>query len=1059
MFLFILILAVLPTIRAENGFTSSWCGSKEGHSSTCLIDSIIFFFDILASILCLFVVACRPGFFKTNLTINRYIRGIEIFCAFLVGFMPDTWTLISSEGKVENPCETGLIFSKAAIHFVYLFVSNKIGTSVHNFFVPFYMAARLAVYMIFFYPWKSDHTSVDFIISTLRTCFRGILFIICVYQVVLVIKNKISHLFRKSDDDYHELAEPAVIPIKDEEYTSGHLLHVAGRMILKAYRSAFKYNKILILLSIIAPVGSGILEVVAAVWMGDVVDSAISGHVVSKTGFIATTFVVCSVILGGLDSYLRGVLSQKLLYITLKTLPENSVHRQRLNQNFLEIRLFYQYNIIDCTLSIIKITTVFIYSCTISWDLTLLSVFLLPLGVPFKIWEIEYSRKMKEDYANAQQKIDEDGFENMDAVVQKDGILVAIFCYLTRLITLIAVIFFVWLGDSYPNKAALLSVLFSFNIVISAIATFSENAPHIFQTIALCPKAFEEFGESREEAPELISNTSRFSAIKSNIGTLTAAMTMMIIVAVCLGLIVTDHSTNRCDISIIGGGVGGLWSAMRLKESGKNVCIFEQSNEVGGRLKTRYFDGTDIALELGGMQFLKSHRMLYDKVQEYNLSYFPRIFPENNFDFLRNRRVPKNISWLNATSIPYFFSPEDMIKMNNLGNGASPYGMLSYVIEKTNINVSQIGDWTTCDWENWRKNSTWKDTSENNYNLGWWYALLQTMSPEIVAAYSDSSGYDSFVEQSNLADVISYVAPGFSSYDETGAYNRFTTGFETIPKLFYHHLQVLGIDVQFGKSLSSMERRSDDEILLTFEDGTIYSTNSVILALPQKAIKTLSEKAPQLANINSSINGVFAVPAFKIFLIFDTPWWLKFGFDTGVMSTSYPARKIYYWGIEGNNSVVMATYDDDYDSTYWSNMLSDQEPLVPFYFRPDSSMKENHSFIDLNGADMRSIAVRSLMEHIRFSHNDSSIPDPFGAIFQDWSRAPFGGAWHAWSTGVVSSSVRKLLRNIPDSHIMICGEAYSDHQGWVEGALRSCEKMLIENFDLKSNYSDYLECS
>jgi monoamine oxidase len=39
----------------------------------------------------------------------------------------------------------------------------------------------------------------------------------------------------------------------------------------------------------------------------------------------------------------------------------------------------------------------------------------------------------------------------------------------------------------------------------------------------------------------------------------------------------------------------------------------------------------------------------------------------------------------------------------------------------------------------------------------------------------------------------------------------------------------------------------------------------------------------------------------------------------------------------------------------------------------------------------------------------------------------------------------------PDAkeRIHICGEAYSDQQGWVEGAFCEAEKMLEEHFHLK----------
>lgn len=45
-----------------------------------------------------------------------------------------------------------------------------------------------------------------------------------------------------------------------------------------------------------------------------------------------------------------------------------------------------------------------------------------------------------------------------------------------------------------------------------------------------------------------------------------------------------------------------------------------------------------------------------------------------------------------------------------------------------------------------------------------------------------------------------------------------------------------------------------------------------------------------------------------------------------------------------------------------------------------------------------------------------------------------------------SLSAREALRAGRD--VSVCGEAYSDMQGWVEGALRSCEALLTAKWSL-----------
>ncbi len=64
---------------------------------------------------------------------------------------------------------------------------------------------------------------------------------------------------------------------------------------------------------------------------------------------------------------------------------------------------------------------------------------------------------------------------------------------------------------------------------------------------------------------------------------------------------------------------------------------------------------------------------------------------------------------------------------------------------------------------------------------------------------------------------------------------------------------------------------------------------------------------------------------------------------------------------------------------------------------------------------------------------------------RDWSRPPFGGAAHAWRPGYDAIEVARRLQAFglvgreDIANIHVCGEAYSDFQGFIEGALRSAQ--------------------
>jgi hypothetical protein len=81
--------------------------------------------------------------------------------------------------------------------------------------------------------------------------------------------------------------------------------------------------------------------------------------------------------------------------------------------------------------------------------------------------------------------------------------------------------------------------------------------------------------------------------------------------------------------------------------------------------------------------------------------------------------------------------------------------------------------------------------------------------------------------------------------------------------------------------------------------------------------------------------------------------------------------------------------------------------------------------------------------------NKDDLPSPNGALFFDWGSDPFDAAWHGWAPHFKSWNIRLWMRR-PNPHLdlLICGEAYSQRNGWVEGAINSAE-LALELLGLK----------
>ena len=76
-------------------------------------------------------------------------------------------------------------------------------------------------------------------------------------------------------------------------------------------------------------------------------------------------------------------------------------------------------------------------------------------------------------------------------------------------------------------------------------------------------------------------------------------------------------------------------------------------------------------------------------------------------------------------------------------------------------------------------------------------------------------------------------------------------------------------------------------------------------------------------------------------------------------------------------------------------------------------------------------------------------PAPFAAAYRDWTEDPYGGGVNFWQIHARSWEVMQaIVHPRDDVPVYICGEAYSQEQGWVEGALQTAEIMLQKHFGL-----------
>ena len=180
--------------------------------------------------------------------------------------------------------------------------------------------------------------------------------------------------------------------------------------------------------------------------------------------------------------------------------------------------------------------------------------------------------------------------------------------------------------------------------------------------------------------------------------------------------------------------------------------------------------------------------------------------------------------------------------------------------------------------------------------------------------------------------------------------------------------------------------------------------------------------------------------------------------ESGRTVTDLPVRQTYYWPTDegkpatGGPAMLMASYDDGTNIGFWDGLRPRRheawqqgrevaEPDDPFLGDcGDQPHLEWCRYLASRGM------VAEVTRQLATIHGLIYTPRVRNAAFRDWGDDPFGGGWNSWNIGVKSWEVKKeITRPYPDRPLYICGEAYSDAQGWVEGALQTAD-IVLENF-------------
>ncbi|MCV9929815.1 FAD-dependent oxidoreductase [Flavobacterium sp. LS1R49] len=535
---------------------------------------------------------------------------------------------------------------------------------------------------------------------------------------------------------------------------------------------------------------------------------------------------------------------------------------------------------------------------------------------------------------------------------------------------------------------------------------------------------------------------------------------------------------KKIDIAIVGGGVSGVYSAWKLKTKypDKKIVLFEGGDHIGGRLLSVIPPGIpNMVAELGGMRILENTQHLIVKlIEDIN----KKLSPEEQiklYDFPVDQ--PQNIAYLRGEHLRLsdFTSDPDKVpyKLSFLEKGNTSGTIIVNAIEQlvpgvTNTNLTEKERLDMCH----------KATFEGEplYTLGFWNLLYRVISGEAYQFSIDSGGYNSTLVNWNAADAIPWYLSDFGLVPK---YKGFKNGFQQVPISLANFFEQDGGEVRLNAKLEGFE--SKNNIFELTINGEIIEATQLILAMPRRSLDLLTNTSPRLQEIQSLISSVTPRPLFKVFTTYSSPWWRNAGYtdpvegyvplQSGRTVTDLPIRQTYYWPInngdpsQSGESMLLASYDDGSNIGFWDGLRPQRKKawkkgishadLISDPFIGEGANAEIAESKVLNQSWHDYQAPRKMVEELdrqlKQIHDVDYTPAVQSASFRDWGEDPFGGGWNSWNIGVKSWEVKEqIVHPIENCSLYICGEAYSDAQGWVEGALQTADIMLTKFIAIES---------
>lgn len=500
------------------------------------------------------------------------------------------------------------------------------------------------------------------------------------------------------------------------------------------------------------------------------------------------------------------------------------------------------------------------------------------------------------------------------------------------------------------------------------------------------------------------------------------------------------------DVAIIGGGASGLFTGYRLMHHNPSlkIAVIESSSHVGGRLVSipAPETGDRIITEFGGMRFPSSFPYTNKIVKEMELDKidFPVDSDINPF-YVRGRNgMVRKLK--NPKGAKHIFN---MSKISNrdIKNGLF-IPLLTHLGWHDNPPTNELERKNLRNYlasvrldKNGKLNRS-SDAGELLNEMSIHQLWLKVYGLEAWEYQKTISGYFSTWGDWNAVDAI---VDNLSDFGRDVKYFRLKEGYQSLVLKMKEKFCEMGGEVFLGKKLASFSRSGSNAFYLDFGDGSPLVARDLVLAMPRKCLSSIKSDLLAVPQVQRMIQSVSPQPYFKLFMCYEEAWWNRAGKSLqGRSITDLPIRQCYCWEVdEETKHAVVMFYDDGSNPEFWSGILNrGRDPDV------QDTWVDNEVAVNVKHEAHRQFTTL-------LNVDPDKVPKPYAASCANWSsETKFGGGVNFWLPKVDSQEIiKEIIQPIPETRLFICGSAYSNYQGWVEGALESADCMLHEKFHLE----------